>query len=491
MLAATLLAVALVPYPVIGSASVPSATSCHTNCKHAKAAGKILWSRPLPGAWTASTGLNGTVPVHGQAYAAVGHGLAVVGVGMSLRAYDSRTGKLRWDDELPGFPAGAEIVSVRVWPGVVTAGVSYGPGGASRAEIVFSSVTGKQYHWYSATRFGGAVWATAQTTVVVGPGAVTAYADSTGKPRWRGPTGSVAQSWQVDGSDLYVTVAAGGYLGAQPVTALRRIDLDTGVETVVRPAAAAFHGTLSGLVDNVVLFSSNTGVTAYDGLTGLWLWSLRGAIPESNDPSQGRFYLTQGTSLLEVDPASGQVLARAPGSAVAGSAGLFAVRNGVALGLDQGANGEAWGYDVGAQRVVWTASGVPWPHYFVDLSGLGGSAEPDGAKVIVAACGKLAPKSATSATPSASGQAGPSASASTTPSSSPSSTAGPPSASGSAPASPASASASATPTQAAPARPASSARTPSLSPSTADHRLALSCTPRPRIAGRAKRLTWT
>ena len=145
-----------------------------------------------------------------------------------------------------------------------------------------------------------------------------------------------------------------------------------------------------------MLFSSSSGVTAYDGLTGLWLWSLRGAVPESTDPSQGRFYLTQGTSLLEVDPTSGQVLARASGSAVAGSAGLFAVRNGVALGLDQGANGEAWGYDVSTQQVVWTASRVPWPHYFVDLGGLGGSAEPDGAKVIVAACGKLGPKSAPS-----------------------------------------------------------------------------------------------
>jgi hypothetical protein len=400
VLAATLLAVALVPYPVIGSASVPSVTSCHTHCRPTGPAGKILWSARLPGVWTASAGLDGTVPVSGQAYAAVGHGLAVVGVGMSLRAYNSRTGQLQWDDELPGFPAGSAIVSVRVWPGVVTAGVSYGPGGSSRAEIVFSGTTGKQYHWYPATRFGGAVWATTQTTVVVGPAAVTAFDNSTGKPRWRKPTGSAAQSWQVDGSDLYVTVAAGGYLGSQPVTALRRIDLATGVENVVRPAAAAFHGTLSGLVDNVVLFSSNSGVTAYDGLTGLWLWSLRGAVPESTDPSQGRFYLTQGTSLLEVDPDSGQVLARASGSAVAGSAGLFAVHNGVALGLDQGANGEAWGYDVSTQQVVWTASQVPWPHYFVDLGGLGGSAEPGGAKVIVAACGKLGPNAAVS--PSAS-----------------------------------------------------------------------------------------
>ena len=414
VLAATLLAVALVPYPVIGSASVPS-TSCHTNCQHTRTAGKILWARDLPGTWAVTTGLNGTVPAQGQSYAAVGHGLAVVGVGMSLRAYNSRTGQPAWSDDLPGFPAGSAIVSVRVWPGVVTAGVVYGNG--NRAEIVFNRTTGQQYHWYSATRFGGAVYADAQTTVVVGPGAVTAYANSTGKARWRRPTGSADQTWQVDGSDLYVTVSADGYLGSQPVTALRRIDLATGLESLVRPAAASFPGTLSGVVDNVVLSSSATGVTAYDGLTGLRLWSLAGAVLESTDPSQGRFYLTLGTSLLEVDPASGQVLARTPGSAVAGSAGLFAVRDGVALGLDQGANGEAWGYDVSTQQVIWTASGVPWPHYFVDLSGLGGSADAVGATVIVAACGKLAPKSARAPAPSASGSAAPS-SAGTTPSSS-------------------------------------------------------------------------
>ena len=428
VLAATLLAVALVPYPVIGSASVPS-TSCPTNCRPSRTAGKILWARDLPGTWAVSTGLNGTVPAQGQAYAAVGHGLAVVGVGMSLRAYNSRTGQLAWSDDLPGFPAGAAIVSVRVWPGVVTAGVAYGNG--DRAEIVFNGATGQQYHWYSATRFGGAVYANAQTTVVVGMSAVTAFANTTGKARWRRPTGSAAQTWQVDGSDLYVTVSADGYLGSQPVTALRRIDLATGLESVVRPAAASFPGTLSGVVDNVVLFSSATGVTAYDGLTGLRLWSRSGAVLESTDPSQGRFYLTLGTSLLEVDPASGQVLARTPGSAVAGSAGLFAVRNGVALGLDQGANGEAWGYDVTTQQVIWTAAGVPWPHYFVDLSGLGGSADAVGGTVILAACGQLAPKSAR--VPTLSGSAAASSSAGATPSSSATGSApGTPSASGSA-----------------------------------------------------------
>jgi hypothetical protein len=69
---------------------------------------------------------------------------------------------------------------------------------------------------------------------------------------------------------------------------------------------------------------------------------------------------------------------------------MFAVWNGVALGLDQGPNGEAWGYDVGLQRVIWASPALPWPHYFVDLSGIGGSADPDGATVVVAGCAKLA-----------------------------------------------------------------------------------------------------
>ena len=145
------------------------------------------------------------------------------------------------------------------------------------------------------------------------------------------------------------------------------------------------------MAGDVVLFSAATGVTAFDGAGGLQLWSLADAVPEGTDPAQGLFYLTEGTTLVGVNPLTGHVRARASGSAVAGSAGMFAVRDGVALGLDQGPNGEAWGYDVRLQRVTWTAPGLPWPHYFVDIGGIGGSAEPDGATVIVGDCAKLAP----------------------------------------------------------------------------------------------------
>jgi len=95
------------------------------------------------------------------------------------------------------------------------------------------------------------------------------------------------------------------------------------------------------------------------------------------------------------------VTATVSGSAVNGSAGLYAVRDGVALGLDQGASGDAWGYNIGAQRVTLAAAGLPWPHYFVDLGGVGGSADPASDLVVIAACAQLAPSSPASASPSA------------------------------------------------------------------------------------------
>jgi len=185
----------------------------------------------------------------------------------------------------------------------------------------------------------------------------------------------------------------------------------------------------------VVLFSAATGVTAFDGAGGLQLWSLADAVPEGTDPAQGLFYLTEGTTLVGVNPLTGHVRARASGSAVAGSAGMFAVRDGVALGLDQGPDGEAWGYDVRLQRVTWTTPGLPWPHYFVDIGGIGGSAEPDGVTVIVGDCAKLAPapppSPSGSSSPSESGAAAPAGSAaasagSATPSATSSATPGPP-----------------------------------------------------------------
>jgi hypothetical protein len=65
------------------------------------------------------------------------------------------------------------------------------------------------------------------------------------------------------------------------------------------------------------------------------------------------------------------------------------VRNGVALGLDEGPLGQAWGYDVATQRVIWNTRTLPWPHYFVDLSGIGGSAPPGLNEVLLASCAQV------------------------------------------------------------------------------------------------------
>jgi putative pyrroloquinoline-quinone binding quinoprotein len=418
VLAAALLGVALVPYPVQGASGVPPATACRSGCR-AGVTSMVRWTTPLSGAWNVAPGLAGTVPADGLAYAAVGGGLAAVGAGLTVTAYSSRTGALEWQDTLTGFPAGAAIVSVRAWPGEVTAGVSYRPAGgdqhggaARRAEVVLSDADGAQSGRYPAATFGGAVVASQKYTVVVGATAVTSYDNTTGHVRWRRPTGPVAQAWRTDGNRLYLAESPGGFVDSAPASALHRIDLATGSEVIVRPIEGlSFPGTLSGAFDGVVLFSSAAGVTAYNGSTGARLWSAHGAVPEGIDHSPRRIYLTEGSNLVGVDPQTGKVKATASGSAVNGAAGVYVVRNGAALGLDQGASGGAWGYALAVQRVTRAAPGLPWPHYFVDLSGVGGSAGQAGNLVVIAACRQLAPllpvQPSTSAPPSGPPPSGP------------------------------------------------------------------------------------
>jgi PQQ-like domain len=434
VLAAVLLGVALAPYPTQGAASSPPAAACRVGCRPGSVPSMVRWTAALPGSWDVAAGLTGTVPASGLAYASVGHGIAAVGVGLTLYAYSSRTGALQWQDTLTGFPAGAAIVSVRTWPGEVTAAVSYRPAGRTpaagtgapqRTEVVLSDPQGAQTGRYPAATYGGAVAGSPAYTVIVGATAVTSYDNATGHVRWRRPTGQVAQAWRTDGHWLYVTESAGGFVGSSPVTALRRIDLATGAELVVQPLEGPqFAGALSTAFDGVVLFSSAAGVTAYSGTTGGWLWSVPTAVPEGTDQSPGRIYLTEGSNLVGVNPQTGRVRATASGSAVSGSAGVYVVRDGVALGLDQGGNGDAWGYDLAAQRVTLAASGLPWPHYFVDLGGVGGSADPASDLVIIAACPQLAapapPPSSSPGSPSVSPSASPSVSPSASPSVSPS-----------------------------------------------------------------------
>jgi PQQ-like domain len=404
VLAAVLLAVVLAPYPSPGAANIAPASTCRSGCRSGTVPSMIRWTAALPGSWDVASGLTGTVPASGLAYVSVGHGVAALGLGLTVYGYSPKTGTLLWQQTLTRFPADAAIVSVRTWSSEVTAGVSYSSGGRpERTEVVMSSATGVQWGRYPAAEFGGAVAGSPASTVIVGDTAVTSYDNATGRVRWQRPTGRVPQAWRADGGWLYVAESAGGFIGSAPVTALRKIDLATGTESVVSPLEGfSFPGTLSAAFEGVVIFSSASGVTAYDGTTGAWLWSIRGAVAEGTDPHEQRIYLTRGSNLIAVDPRTGRVTATASGSAADGSAGMYVVRDGVALGLDQGANGDAWGYDIGEQRVTLAAAGLGWPHYFVDLSGVGGSADPASDLVVIAACSQLAPSSPVSPSSSAS-----------------------------------------------------------------------------------------
>jgi hypothetical protein len=402
VLAAALLGVVLVPYPTLGAVAVPPAAACRTGCRPGYVPSMVRWTSPLPGSWQVVSGLTGTVPSSGLAYVSVGHGVAAVGAGLTLYVFSSASGAPLWHLTLTGFPAGAAIVSVRTWPGEITAGVSYS--GSERTEVVVPDWAGCQpgpHARFPAAVFGGAVAGGPKYTVIVGTTAVTSYDNVTGGVRWRLPTGPVAQAWRTDGNWLYVAESDGGFLGSAPVTALRKINLVTGIQSIVRPLEGlSFPGTLSAAFDGVVLFSTASRVAAYSGSTGAWLWSISGAVPDGYDPAQHRIYLTMGSNLIGVSPLTGQIEATASGSAVDGSAGMYVVRDGVALGLDQGASGDAWGYDIAVQRVILAASGLPWPHYFVDLSGVGGSADPATNTVIITACAQLAPSSPASPSPS-------------------------------------------------------------------------------------------
>jgi len=384
LLAAVLIGAAVIPGHASGSAS--------RSCRQPRCgtSGTIQWVQPLPGSWTAQNGPDGTVLSHGQAYAAAGADLAAVGLGLTISGYGIRAGHPFWATTLTGFPAGSSIVSVRAWPDVVTAGVAVPAAGtraAARAEVVLAAQTGRRIRAYPAAAYGGAVFANAARSVIVGVRSVTSYANATGKVIWSRPTGRVAQAWRVDQGELFVTVAAGGYLGTAPVTALRRISLRTGAQRLIRPAQGPFTGALSEAADGVLLFTGSGGLSAYSGETGQLLWRRqRGVVPETMDPIRQTLYVTAGSALLGLDPQTG---ARIRDTSVPGSSGVYGVRDGVAFGLDQGAGGVGWGYDLARRRVIWTTPAVPWPHYFVDLSGIGGSTDPASSTVLVTSCAKL------------------------------------------------------------------------------------------------------
>jgi hypothetical protein len=389
VLALVLLAVVFFPVSGLVPSDQPLPPPCH-GCGAAQPAITQRWTASLPGAWLAGgstgSGVAGTVPAVGQAYVAVGGGVAVLGDGLVLTAFSVANGSQLWETTLPA-PAGASIMSVRAWAGAVTAGI-LAAGGRSRTEAVVTA-NGTDLREYPAAVFGGAVTASPMTTVVVGRKGVTSYDNENGRIRWYRPTGQ-NRFWRADGQTLYVAESADGYFGSSPVTALKVINLNTGNErTLGSPLGSPFSGTLAIADDGMVLFASAGGVTAYSGSTGGVLWSMAGAVPEGTDPGADLVYLTSaGTTLTGVDPQTGRVKTSVSGSVAGGAARMYVVRDGVALGLDNGANGDAWGYDVAVGRVTWTSAALPWPHYFSDLSGLGGSAAIGGDSdvVVVAAC---------------------------------------------------------------------------------------------------------
>jgi outer membrane protein assembly factor BamB len=426
--AAVLLVAAITP----GMAAGGSAQQCQRS--RCESAGTIRWIRPMPGSWTVQNGEIGTTPVDGQAYAALGSQIAAVGSGLTVSAYRASTGQRLWTTLLSGFPAGSSITAVRVWPGLVTAGVvppppgpstsaAPAPGGARatrtgsaraaagapatsggtaagnrppREEVVLRASTGHRIRAYPAAQFGGVVAASAATTVVVGPRAVTSYANHTGAVRWSRPTGTVPQAWQVDGGELYMAVASGGYLGSAPVTALRRINLSTGAQHVVHARGPSFLGSLSLAYQGVAVFSSPRWARGYSTTTGRELWHYPSALPDTVDAVAGRLYLLSANTLIGVNPRTGSTLARV---SAASSSGLYGIREGSVLGIDHGALGKAWGFGIAAQRVLWTSRPLPWPHYFVDLSGIGGSAPPDQDAVLLAICGQVAAQAAGTTVP--------------------------------------------------------------------------------------------
>jgi PQQ-like domain len=390
---------ALLAVVLVGAAVIPGRASSHVSqpCAGLRCptGGSVLWTAGLSGSWLAEPGESGTVASHDGAYAAAGGGLAVVGTGTTVTGFSENTGRRLWQVALTGVPLGSAIVGVRAFEGVVAVGVAppKGPSG-TRREIILSASTGGEIRSYRAAAYGGAVEADAASTVIVGAHAVTAYSNSTGRVIWSRGSGPTSQTWRVSGQTLYLTDSRDS-LGST-VPALRRIDLRTGAERIIRPPHGPFLGTFTDAVGGIVLFTdsdgASDGVQAYSGETGEPVWSRASAGLELADGSQSTVYLTAGNQLLGVSASKGHVVSWAP---VSVAASLYWVSHGIALGLDQNSLGEAWGYNLRTRRIAWSSGSLPWPHFFVDLSGLGGSASQDSNIVLLATCAQVG----TAATP--------------------------------------------------------------------------------------------
>jgi outer membrane protein assembly factor BamB len=413
---------AFVAIVLVGAAVIPGRASSgepqHCAGIRCRAAGSILWTAGLPGLWLAQPGVSGTVPAKVGAYAATGGGVAVIGAGTGVTAFDEGTGKRLWRVALTGLPAGSAVVGVRAFQQIIAVGVAppgrlvasqrqsarggksahglspHVPSGAARYEVMLSAATGRQIQIYPAATYGGAVAADSGRTVIVGTDAITAYDNATGRAAWSRAIGPAGEAWRVTGDTIYLAGASAGGAGK---TTLRRIDLRTGAE--VKRTLSALGGTppgsLSDAAGNVVLFSGSAGVAAYDGSTGKLLWCMANStscakksrvfadveLADSGQPASA--YLASGNRLIGVNVATGKSVSSAP---ISVASSLYAVISGVALGLDEDGLGEAWGYKLKTRRIVWTSASLPWPHYFVDLSGLGGSISLGSTIALLATC---------------------------------------------------------------------------------------------------------
>jgi hypothetical protein len=398
-IAAVILVMLCLPVPGAASGGAQPPADCH-GCRDQSPAAQ-RWAVPLPGTWTAGAPGNaaaGTEPAVGQAYVAIGGGLAVLGDGLTVTGYDAAaTGGRRWQDVLAA-PAGTVIMSVRAWTGVVTAGL-LSPDGRSRTEVVMDSGTGAQLRRYPAAVFGGAVAASTAGTVIVGPGGVTGYDNATGRARWQRST-TASQSWRAGDGYLYLAEYASGNVASSRVTALKVINVKTGAQRVLgSPVGHPFSGSLAITEGGAVVFASASGVTAYNSSTGGVLWTWPGSVPEGADPAAHLIYLGAGNGTLTgVNPLTGKVRVTVPG-APAGSGSVYAIRGGIAFDLASGVNGQAMGYDVAHRQTTWTSDPLPWPHFFSDVSGLGGSMEAGGHLIAVTACPHLAASPGLCATP--------------------------------------------------------------------------------------------
>ena len=252
---------------------------------------------------------------------------------------------------------------------------------------MLDAVTGKRIRSYNAALADGAVFASKLRTVIVGRDAVTGYSNATGRALWRDPTGAPGQAWRKSGDRLYVTISAQGTAGTAPVTAVRQISLASGVQRLITPPGRSFDGTLAAVVGGSLVFSGGTGLSLYSTATGQLTGMRAHALADGADPAPGVLYAEVGGSLTALNPVTGR---NEPGAAAL-PAGAYAVRDGLAIGLGQGSGASVWVYSVTRHRVLWTAKTLPWPHYFADLSGLPGSADPASQMVLITTCARTGP----------------------------------------------------------------------------------------------------